>query len=82
MHIFREERDIREMAAGSLFPSACSGKWLTSAQSLVAAKTGRSDADKKHNQNKKEDFRVSSRDDMCAYMPKLSASLLDKPKTE
>lgn len=52
-------------------------------QSLAAAKIGRADADKKHNQkDKKEDFTVSSRDDMYVYMLKLSASLLDKPKPE
>lgn len=52
-------------------------------QSLAAAKIGRADADKKHNQkDKKEDFTVSSRDDMYVYMLKLSASLPDKPKPE
>lgn len=43
-------------------------------QSLAAAKIGRADADKKHNQkDKKEDFTASSRDDMYVYMLKLSA---------
>lgn len=50
-------------------------------QGLAAAKIGRSDAGKKHNQkDKKEDFTVSSRDDTYVYMLKLSASHLDKPK--
>lgn len=40
-------------------------------QSLAAAaKIVRVDADKKHNQKEREDFRVSCRDDMNVYMLK------------
>lgn len=42
-------------------------------QSLAAAKIGRADADKQHNQkDKKEGFTASSKDDMYVYMLKLS----------
>lgn len=48
-------------------------------QSLAAAKIGRADADKKHNQkDNKEDFTASSKDCTYVYMLKLSANLLDK----